>query len=415
MCLTKLEKNNYFLFEIFIVFRLMALMLPVMSKSLLIQDKLCLFTYNQSEAFCQNIHLEMNDTAQEAIKDVILADATRFNIYSSVIESVAMISWSLFVGSFLDRFSGGTFVIMSINLFVWFSGGIMSFNATAYRYITITTPEQQRTIKFVILEIIFVCCNVEINGKDVQDVSLATFLSGKLVSWQRRTPAILRSYHLNFIIAVTVTIGCFFKRRPNNLRLQIYLLCSVLFNQVLVTNGLNAVLLQFSEKVYQWSGSQYATFSAIQQMTQMSLLGLLLILLINVLKLEQSTLILLSQVSILVTDLIRGLFLSQLAFFVTLPIGILNGVGAISTKTKLASVIPEDEIGKIFSISSVIEAMIPFAASLIYSTIFTLSIASFPGAIYLFSCVVMIVSMLLLLAEKLFCPVAKRVNSTSEN
>ncbi len=84
MCLTKLEKNNYFLFEIFIVFRLMALMLPVMSKSLLIQDKLCLFTYNQSEAFCQNIHLEMNDTAQEAIKDVILADATRFNIYSLV-------------------------------------------------------------------------------------------------------------------------------------------------------------------------------------------------------------------------------------------------------------------------------------------------------------------------------------------
>lgn len=84
MCLTKLEKNNYFLFEIFIVFRLMALMLPVMSKSLLIQDKLCLFTYNQSEAFCQNIHMKMNDTAQEAIKNVILADATRFNIYSLV-------------------------------------------------------------------------------------------------------------------------------------------------------------------------------------------------------------------------------------------------------------------------------------------------------------------------------------------
>lgn len=229
-------------------------------------------------------------------------------------------------------------------------------------------------------------------------MSLATFLSGKLVSWQRRAPANLRSYHLNFIIAVTVvlasymllfllhlkirrskqlqknsnnnniscssisnnnntvktstkeeakkksllgilfdlnnvrqTIGCFFKRRPNNLRLQIYLLCSVLFNQVLVTNGLNAVLLQFSEKVYQWSGSQYATFSAIQQMTQMSLLGLLLILLINVLKLEQSTLILLSQVSILVTDLIRGLFLSQLAFFVTLPIGKCNLKFSLST------------------------------------------------------------------------------------
>lgn len=28
-----------------------------------------------------------------------------------------MIAWSFFVGSFLDKFSNGTFVIMSINIF----------------------------------------------------------------------------------------------------------------------------------------------------------------------------------------------------------------------------------------------------------------------------------------------------------
>lgn len=120
---------------------------------------------------------------------------------------------------------------------------------------------------------------------------------------------------------VKQTIVCFCKTRQNNLRLQIYLLCAVLFNQVLVTNGLNTVLLQFSEKVYLWSGSEYATFSALQQISQMSLLGLLLVVLVNVLKLEQNTLIFLSQISIFCTDLIRGLFLSQTAFFVTLPIG----------------------------------------------------------------------------------------------
>ncbi len=57
------------------------------------------------------------------------------------------------------NFSLGVFYILFASISVWFSGGIMSFNATAYRYITITTPEQQRTIKFVILEIIFVVGN----------------------------------------------------------------------------------------------------------------------------------------------------------------------------------------------------------------------------------------------------------------
>lgn len=36
----------------------------------------------------------------------------------------------------------------------------MSFNATAYRYISITTAEEYRTTKFVILEIIFVTGNI---------------------------------------------------------------------------------------------------------------------------------------------------------------------------------------------------------------------------------------------------------------
>lgn len=208
---------------------------------------------------------------------------------------------------------------------------------------------------------------------------MATFLSGNLVSYQGKAP-ILRSYYLNFIVAVVIvflsylllfllyivknrttkqshknevaisevnnnnntaevqekklvvnilfdfenvrqTIVCFCKQRHDNVRLQIYLLCGVLFNQVLVTNGLNTVLLQFSEKVYLWSGSEYATFSALQQISQMSLLGLLLVVLVNVLKLQQNTLLFLSQISIFCTDLIRGLFLSRMAFFVTLPIG----------------------------------------------------------------------------------------------
>lgn len=102
-----------------------------------------------------------------------------------MIDSLAMVIWSLFVGSFLDKFKQSTTVIMSLNVgsdillsivqllliyfydsspyylliassSAWFSGSIMAFNSAAYRYITVNTEEQFRAIKFVILEIIFV-------------------------------------------------------------------------------------------------------------------------------------------------------------------------------------------------------------------------------------------------------------------
>ena len=51
------KAQHYFVFEIFIVLRLFALMIPTISKSLLIQDKICLLVYNQSRQFCENIHI----------------------------------------------------------------------------------------------------------------------------------------------------------------------------------------------------------------------------------------------------------------------------------------------------------------------------------------------------------------------
>lgn len=85
--------------------------------------------------------------------------------------------------------------------------------------------------------------------------------------------------------------------------------------------------------------------------------------------------------------------------------GCLSGFGIISTKTKFSKIIPKEEAGKIFSLSATIESLVPLAASLIYSTIFAFSISTYPGMIYHFSCVLMVVSMGILLLEHIYCPV----------
>ncbi|KAI2807839.1 hypothetical protein BLOT_005779 [Blomia tropicalis] len=472
------QKSNYFIFELFIIVRLVALIVPNVSKSLLIQDKICLFKYEQDDEFCLRIHQDLNWTTEQVlIKDHILAEATQFIGYTrNMIDSLAMVIWSLFVGSFLDKFKQSTTVIMSLNVgsdillsivqllliyfydsspyylliassSAWFSGSIMAFNSAAYRYITVNTEEQFRAIKFVILEIIFVI-----------DVSFSTYLGGQLVydRTSNSSSIQLRTYELNYYLTLILdlfliillcvfyrfevqnritneqsqeppscnssksieidcsmtkrnfvqilfdienvkqTMMCFIKDRPNRVRLQIRLLIICLFNQVLVTNGLNSVLLQFFEKVYQWNAKEYSTNSAIQQITQMTILALLLPILVRMLRLSNITMIMLSQLAIFFMDLIRGIVLEPFAFFISLPIGSLAGLGAISVKNQIASIIPEHEVGKIFSISCTIEALVPFAASLVYSIIFTISIGSFPGMIYLFSCLIMILSLFIM-------------------
>ena len=81
MYLKALRDSNYFLFEIIAFFRLLALFIPQIAHSVLIQDKICLIEHNQSAQFCQRIHETFNTTHEKHMKDVVLGDAAKFGNY----------------------------------------------------------------------------------------------------------------------------------------------------------------------------------------------------------------------------------------------------------------------------------------------------------------------------------------------
>lgn len=76
-----LKSQYFFLFEFLMIFRMMASIIPSLSASLLLQDKICAVTHHQSRDFCQNIQKTMNTSVQQAVKDEILAETTRFGNY----------------------------------------------------------------------------------------------------------------------------------------------------------------------------------------------------------------------------------------------------------------------------------------------------------------------------------------------
>ena len=90
----RLRVSNFYLFEIFILITKMINLLPKNSMNYLVQDKHCLFTFNQTAQFCLNLHimqstitssslpmLNNNNNNSSKIDDEIMAYSTQFDIY----------------------------------------------------------------------------------------------------------------------------------------------------------------------------------------------------------------------------------------------------------------------------------------------------------------------------------------------
>ena len=78
---TLLKRNNYYIFELFIFCRSISYSISSIAQSLLIQDKICLITYQQNVSFCDKIQHNSPTAQLENEKDHILADSAQFNNY----------------------------------------------------------------------------------------------------------------------------------------------------------------------------------------------------------------------------------------------------------------------------------------------------------------------------------------------
>lgn len=94
--------------------------------------------------------------------------------------------------------------------------------------------------------------------------------------------------------------------------------------------------------------------------------------------------------------------------------GCLNWFGIVSAKAKFSKIVPKNEAGKIFSLNATIEALVPLGSSIIYSYLFTVSISTYPGLIYHFSCLLMILTVGALIIEKKFCPVTGQETTVTD-
>ena len=100
--------------ELFMLLMMFVYCLKRTPLDMLIQDKLCMHKYNQSQSFCERLSsIDENDDNFE-YKTLILSDAVKYNMYSTLITFLPGIVWSLFLGSWTDRYLKGRKVILLV-------------------------------------------------------------------------------------------------------------------------------------------------------------------------------------------------------------------------------------------------------------------------------------------------------------
>ncbi|CAG2116205.1 unnamed protein product, partial [Medioppia subpectinata] len=168
--------------EPFIFLFMFAYALEGLTISQLAQDKICAQRYAMGGQYCAGL----SQQPASEVKNRILAEVTTFSLYKTLINTIPVIFWSLFLGAWADKHLSAPRFLMSAaaiasclescvlyvnayyfqtdeNLlllsFIPFSlcGGLLSVMMSIYSYIAGTTDPQTRTIRFAIIEaLIFV-------------------------------------------------------------------------------------------------------------------------------------------------------------------------------------------------------------------------------------------------------------------
>jgi len=175
------------------------------------------------------------------------------------------------------------------------------------------------------------------------------------------------------------------KKRLHNGRLYLILLTLV--------NALNALPLYAEYRVtylytvwkFGWDELTYSYYSTtVLGVSALGLLGLMPVMSMG-LKLKDVTIGILSASSRIASELIMALSTVGLLLFETSPILIFGSLSATITRTMMSKIVSNEEQGKINSVLSLVESLIPTIGTIMYSNLYNATRETFPGAVFLIS------------------------------
>ena len=106
--------------------------------------------------------------------------------------------------------------------------------------------------------------------------------------------------------------------------------------------------------------------------------------------LRETTMVMIGTTSYFAQCIIRGTLLTVDGFFISIPAGCLGAMASIGLKTYTSKIISTNEQGKVFSLLSIIDSLVPLIAAGFFTQIFNATMDTDPGLSYILTALLLI-------------------------
>lgn len=151
--------------------------------------------------------------------------------------------------------------------------------------------------------------------------------------------------------------------------------------------GKEAVVFPIVQKLYQWNSFDFSIVSTIGSMIHPLVTLVFMPLMFKILSASDLQVALIGALSYAIGNLFLGTFgqMSPIAYFVSLILTSFSALIGHGIRSHISRILPGNEVGKMFSLIAMFEALLPFTGSLIMSIILNASIQFYPALVFQFA------------------------------
>ncbi|XP_074602702.1 lysosomal proton-coupled steroid conjugate and bile acid symporter SLC46A3-like [Brevipalpus obovatus] len=166
----------------------------------------------------------------------------------------------------------------------------------------------------------------------------------------------------------------------NHIRLWWCLVCVCLSQICLYAEF--SVVYQFVQKVYGWDAQYFSNLKTVVNLIPTFGAIIFPVILVNKMKLSDTTIGIIGSYSLISSCLIKGGFLFPVAFYIGEVASMFTEMMSISFRTIAAKLISFDEYGQVFTVLSCMQSSAGMSSSLLFTGIFNNTINFYPGMVY---------------------------------
>ncbi|XP_013192361.1 probable peptidoglycan muropeptide transporter SLC46 [Amyelois transitella] len=290
-------------------------------------------------------------------------------------------------------------------IFPALTGGWFTMFMGVFSYIADVTTEEQRTLRIGIVNLFYslgVPVGAALSGILVRKIGLYGVFSLSaslyLISFfyglyrikevkkttTTKTNGCCEWLRLFFDIhLVKETLMVAFKQGPNNRRLRVIMLVIVLCVVIGPIYGEMSVMYLFTRYRFNWNEVDFSMFSTYAMCT--SLVGTLFSVGVfsHYLKFDDAIIGVISCTSKILSGFMYAFATKTWHIYIAPLIEIFNGTSFIAMRSMVSKLVDKDELGKVNSFFGLAEAMMPLVYAPMYTTVYTATLKSFPGAFFL--------------------------------